>query len=518
MFPSTSEFPISNLPPTIREAVRAVHDITKAPISLIVSSALGASATACQGLADVQRPSIPGTIPISLNFLIIADSGERKSAVDAFFFAPIHVFEKAKRADYEQRRRAYALDRKIQQAKEHGLKRRIACTVAQGQSTEGLERELRALCDKSTLEPSQKRIALSDITPAALAAELAKNPCTAVLHSNEAADVLRRCAIGNLAFLNRAWDGQNIEIDRRDTKQSLVVEGARLSTVLAIQAEIFNLACEGSDSNLRGSGYLARALITHPPSTAGSREIDIHGDASSLPIGVLNFQNFVTNLLGRSFDRHAQEAPRSVMKFTSQAKRRWGVFFNFIEVNLGADGGLLAVKDFSAKAAEHVTRIAAIFEIFTSDSHEISMKSTEDAIAVVSWYLREFDNILGGGVSHRRIERNANALLAWIRKKSASHFGEAIFQRRKIMQFGPRGTRNAEDLDQSLDYLVERGYLCYTDLERKGVVLIRPAHSSWIGFHVGNSVGNGFPFGGERGLLPGDCAGVMTTHPYKSPI
>ena len=75
--PITDNYPAQYLPPLILDAVNDVRRLTQASTPLIAASALCAMATACQGLADVKRPGLPGVTPISLYFLTLADSGER---------------------------------------------------------------------------------------------------------------------------------------------------------------------------------------------------------------------------------------------------------------------------------------------------------------------------------------------------------------------------------------------------------------------------------------------------------
>ncbi len=74
------EFPLSSLPPLIRDAVIEAQQITQAPLGLVAASALGAVSLVCQNLIDVCRlNTLRG--PVSLFFLTLAESGERKTAV-----------------------------------------------------------------------------------------------------------------------------------------------------------------------------------------------------------------------------------------------------------------------------------------------------------------------------------------------------------------------------------------------------------------------------------------------------
>ncbi|MDA3876378.1 MAG: DUF3987 domain-containing protein, partial [Halothiobacillus sp.] len=85
-------FPVHSLPPLLRDAVIEVQKNSQAPSALVVASALSAISLACQGAVNVLRP---GDLlsPTSLYLLTIAESGERKTSVDAYFTKPIRDFE-----------------------------------------------------------------------------------------------------------------------------------------------------------------------------------------------------------------------------------------------------------------------------------------------------------------------------------------------------------------------------------------------------------------------------------------
>jgi putative DNA primase/helicase len=86
------QFPMDALPLSIRTAVEEVHGFVKAPIPLVVSSALATVSIAVQSYVDVQRvEGLSG--PVSLFLLSIADSGERKSTCDKLFTGAIRKYE-----------------------------------------------------------------------------------------------------------------------------------------------------------------------------------------------------------------------------------------------------------------------------------------------------------------------------------------------------------------------------------------------------------------------------------------
>ncbi|STF43313.1 CP4-57 prophage protein [Escherichia coli] len=66
--------------------------LRQAPLGLVAASALGAVSLVCQNLIDVCRlNTLRG--PVSLFFLTLAESGERKTAVDKLLMKPLYQQE-----------------------------------------------------------------------------------------------------------------------------------------------------------------------------------------------------------------------------------------------------------------------------------------------------------------------------------------------------------------------------------------------------------------------------------------
>ena len=85
-------YPVQCFPSIIRDAITAYHQYGKQPISLIACSALSSISLSCQSLANVARDRLLVS-PVSLFFLLIAESGERKSSVDRAFSQAIRQWE-----------------------------------------------------------------------------------------------------------------------------------------------------------------------------------------------------------------------------------------------------------------------------------------------------------------------------------------------------------------------------------------------------------------------------------------
>lgn len=135
----SESYPLDALPDTILAAVKEVHNFTKAPIPLIVSSALGALSLSVQAYIDAQRAenlSDPG----GLFLLTIADSGERKSTCDNFFMQSIREYEVKKQEELEPSKQQFNANLEAWKSKHDGIKDQI-----------------RALAKKVT-QPTNKRI------------------------------------------------------------------------------------------------------------------------------------------------------------------------------------------------------------------------------------------------------------------------------------------------------------------------------------------------------------------------
>ncbi|MGF6214339.1 YfjI family protein [Comamonas sp. 4034] len=509
--PVTDNYPAHHLPPLILDAVNDVRRLTQASTPLIAASALCAMATACQGLADVKRPGLSGRTPLSLYFLTLADSGERKTAADGFFFEPIRRLEKTMRQQYAEGYANFESDKKIWLAKIRGLERRLEKESKAGRDSTATEGELGQLMQAAPLLPARMRFMLSDVTQAALYSELSLNPCTAVLHSNEAADLIKGRTMSNLPVFNRAWDGQTLDMDRKDPADSQWVEGARLSSGLAVQPHVLEFLCGKGGNYAREVGYLARTLVAFPKSTAGQRFVDGSDNSDSLPSGILTFQSQVHRLLLKAVERHRDGEARRVLTFEPQAAHCWVAFFNHIESQLAPHFGRLSpIKDFAAKAAEHAARMAAIFEMAQGDAQTISEDSVQRALAIIEWYLWEFDRLFAKSPEEKSIEKHAEKILVWMRSKSPlTGFGaRRTFTRREIQQSGPR-PRDPESVSLVLQYLLTQGHIQLVFGSDKEFQLSNTNHSS----SNLESVNYSKEFTENRGLLSSDTTAIVKHSP-----
>ncbi|MDD5272004.1 MAG: DUF3987 domain-containing protein, partial [Methylovulum sp.] len=98
-------FPLDALGDKLGAAVKEVQAAVKAPLALVAQAFLAGAAVAVQGVANIELHGKP--TPLSEFFLSIAESGERKSAVDGIAKAPHTAWQREAHSNYQSDLKAY---------------------------------------------------------------------------------------------------------------------------------------------------------------------------------------------------------------------------------------------------------------------------------------------------------------------------------------------------------------------------------------------------------------------------
>ena len=230
------------------------------------ASLLAAASLAVQGLADVHHD---GRVhPLSLWFLTVAESGERKSAVDAEAMRPARDYEKRLAADY-----AAACDAHSIELEQWSAKKDLAKSDARKAKGAGLSDALRDL-GPEPLPPLRQVVIAADFTAEGLAKLLAAGRPSLGAFTDEAALVFgghgmtKETVTRTAGTLCKLWDSGTLDRIRAGDGP-VKLWGRRLALHLMAQPIIAERAL--SDVVLAGQGFLARALLAWPESTAGSR-------------------------------------------------------------------------------------------------------------------------------------------------------------------------------------------------------------------------------------------------------
>lgn len=464
----TSLFPVMSLPKRIHQAIFEVWEETKAPLPLIVTSALSALSVVCQHLFDTSRPN--GMIsPCSLFFITIADSGERKTSSDKFFTRPIRDFEKKRLEENSQRQAEYTTSLDIWKAKEVGLKRIIQRMVSKNEKCEEAEQQLRQHHENMPEKPLTMRMLFDDVSPTAIISSLHDQWPSAGILSDEAGKLFNSKTFDNIGLYNKLWDGDAISLDRHRTTDSYTVTNGRLTISLMSQQKTFRDFL-GKQGNLaRDNGFLARCLTCWPQSTQGTRQIqaDTATNNNRSKPALDEFNRVINVLLNQSWHRHQSDQPRKVVAMSSEAARAWNHYYNHIESSIGPIGIYADVRDGASKAAENIARLACLFQAFEScesrDEWEISEAMVNSAHVLCMWYMDNFKRIFGQQSILSEDAQNANELWAWLNTKWTQN-GMQPISKNQIRQFGPWKIRNKNRLDIALEILQARGQILVQQL------------------------------------------------------
>ena len=458
-----SQFPIEVFPNKIKNAIREVFCLNKAPVPLIASSALSALSMACQHLFDVVRP---GGIksPCSLFFITIAESGERKTSSDKFFTRPIRDFEASNIEKNKEINSNYAIDMKIWRLREAALKKKVASFTEDSEESQEAEQHLREHYKAQPEKPSAIRMLFDDVSPTAIISSMHDQWPSVGIISDEAGKIFSSKTFENIGLYNKLWDGDSISLDRHRTANSYAVTDGRLTVSLMAQQKTFLDFLKKQGNLARDNGFLARCLISWPVSTQGRRHIQASTVPDQhMPMNALQeFQRVIAVLLDRAWQNHQTGKPRRSISMSENTVLAWNHYYNKIENGLGAQGRYADVRDGASKMAENIARLACLFQAFDScesaEDWQISDRNVNAAEMICLWYMDNFKNIFGPADVLSEESKNASDLHAWL-ESTWQRFNNSPIKKNHILQFGPPKLRKKSKLDIALNNLAERRVL-----------------------------------------------------------
>lgn len=450
-------YPIDALPAKVRAAVMEVADFVKAPVPLVAASALSAISLATQAHVDVQRAEkLNG--PSALFMLAIADSGERKSTCDGFFTRAIRDYETREQEAAKSQQAEYRSQFGIWEAKRSGLKEKIKSLAKEGKSSVSQERELHDLELAEPKPPRVPRLIYGDTTPEALTHSLAMQWPSGGIISSEAGTVFGGHGMGsdsvmrNLAALNQLWDGATIPVSRRSS-ESFTMRGTRLTMALQIQETTVRSFLSNTKGLARGTGFLARFLLSWPASTQGTRNFT---DAPPHWPSLSAFNERLTSILSRPvpIDEDGALTP-AILTLAPEAKDAWVKFHDAIESMLASGGELHDVRDVASKTADNAARLAALFHTFAGNVGPIDLESMESGTSIAAWHLSEARRFLGELALPTDLVNQAR-LEAWLVNYCKSQNTDKV-STREAQQYGPSGLREKVAITNAVHELSELG-------------------------------------------------------------
>jgi hypothetical protein len=461
---AATPYPVDALSPVMCAAVEGYQAYGQQPMALVANAALASASLASQGLVNVRRDqNLVG--PISLNLMVIAESGERKTAADERMTRAVRQWEEAKREQLADDVNASRAKREAWKAERDGVMNKIKSASGGGvekqQDVEDLKNRLIELEKSPPAMIYAPRLFTEDNTPEAMAKGLSEGWPSSSLWSDEGGLVVgshgltENSAMRYFGLLNRMWDGGRYE-RQRATTESFVIKGRRLTANLMMQGLVLSQLLEAGGGAGRGTGFLARFLIAWPSSTMGTR-LYREGDLDSYALANFDARlhevlDYPLPTIGDNMELEPAELPLSI-----DARNSWVRYHNDVERELGRGGEYFDTKDVAAKSAENAARLAGVMHVMENGPHgEISDQTFTNAACLAAWYLREGQRVLGSyhvptGVT------DAQELLAWMQRQPGG-----IIKHADIARYCPgrlRGRENRQAREEALRLLLETHHI-----------------------------------------------------------
>jgi hypothetical protein len=431
--------------------VREIQTKVQAPDALISMAVLTAVSLACQGLVDVQLPT--GQIrPVSLYFLNIAESGERKSAVDGIVSAPIYAHDEARAVKYEEDLSQYMCEMRVWRTTEQVLQDKLKKAVYKEERIDEIKGRLEAHEKHKPIKPRLRQLVRQDMSERALIDVLEGDSESIALMADEGEVVINGSAMATFSVHNRTWDGARTLTLDRGGDVHIVARNPRATISVMVQPAVLKKYLRRHGDLARGSGFWARVLVGSPTSTQGFRFVYWYNEHWTYLPG---FHDRIKALL-EEYDRRRAEGPieRKVLGFSPEAVARWIQLTNQVEALLQPFGYLNDIKDFASKAMEITGRIAALLHFFTKQQGPISLEALQRAFEILGWHIDEFKRLFGHHVGVPQVQSDAKVLVSYLH----THFyqsGILTAPRNAVLRNGP--IRPVARFNEVLDYLVACG-------------------------------------------------------------
>lgn len=468
------QFPVDALPPDLYELALELQRNTKAPWELIVSSLLSSISLACQGSANVRVPNgISPPSPISIYLAALIESGGGKTTLDKIVSKPFAEFE-VKQAEFlKQQRTKYKSDMIAWNIKTKAIMKAIEKAAYPNQEAEDQSPEESAdwpasrryvdrlrtqLTEHLAQEPPRPRnvkIMYNNTSPAAILRSLYENWPSASLSSDEAGGIFNGQALGDLAMINKLWEGGTIHVERIDS-DSFVLRNARLTLALMVQPKIFRKYLDRRGEEARAIGLFARCFICCPISSIGTRFI---GHVPPVWQHLPKFHARISELLEQNFlELEAPEFTRPTLEFSSDAKQLWINAFNDVESCLYPGRYFSDISDYGAKFGENLARLAALFHFFGGETGEISYETTNRALAICRWYMEEFKRLFSLVPDVPIEQSDASQIELWMVKELQNNRcywlnGIPYVRKNDLRQGGPNAIREKGRLNNALQFM-----------------------------------------------------------------
>jgi hypothetical protein len=418
----------------------------QSPSALCGQSLLAASTLAAQGHVDV---SVDGRqSPVSLFFVTVGASGERKSSTDSQALAPHDRRERELIERFIQDHQDYKINHECWRQERDKINRNKRLTkLERGRELEGIGIEPR--------EPMLPVLKPQEPTYQGLVKSLDGGWPSMGVFSDEGSQFLGGYSMSKenqqatIAGYSKLWDKG--EFDRvRAGEGSSKGYGKRVSMHLMVQP-VFVGQLFGSEV-LVGQGFMSRVLPSFPASNIGNRlhkSVDIKAHSAYQRYTALMSKLLETDMRMESGARN--ELKPRVLELSATAYAEYVQFHDAIEMLQREGECYSSIRGFASKAAENALRLAGVLAAVDDiECNEIGIDCFRRAVALMDYYLGETQRL----ASASAVDANlllAEKVLEWARARSR------LFPLSHLYQCGPNAIRSKQRAAQIMAILEGHG-------------------------------------------------------------
>lgn len=368
-------FPVKSLPWPLGEWVTAVSQNTETPTDMAAVCALAVLSCTVQG-KFVVSPKNHYSEPLNLYFLIVANSGERKSAIVRLMTQPIYQYERK-----ENERRRTLMEN--EQVKLNSLKKQVETLERDGKN----EKASKIRVQYRSIEQNQTkplRLIADDTTPEAMTSLLANNNGMLSIITTEGGifDTLagRYSNTISIDTVLKAYSGDPIRVDRKG-REGEVINNPTLTMLLSAQDNV--LAEIMKNEAFKSRGLTARILYSRPKSKMGTRHFVTPDIPPDLEIA---YQQLVGKLLEIPYPTNGI---LPIINLSPSAQKEVIRFHDWLEPKLVDE--LEYMESWGAKLLGNMLRIAGMLHCAKNSNAPsetaLSSETVQQAIAISKYFL-----------------------------------------------------------------------------------------------------------------------------------
>lgn len=377
-------FPLECFPGVLRQMAQEIHRVTKTPIELCGAAVLSAASIATRNTVKVYEKADLSHF-LCFFFMIIAESGERKSSVTKKALEPIYSQQEEDEKKYNSDYMIYeAFEKTAREEEKQLLKTEL-------NSDEKVEKLTLIKKELNSRKPAPYRYITDDFTVSVLSRMMAETGGSFAIVTFEGGNVLDYIrgkghgtdgSLNDSLLLKATW-GDPISRDRIGKNaegEHLFIKDPACHVAIIVQHD----RCREflADPRLRGSGVIARILPITCTTTIGTRFEE--ENEPSYDDDIVKVYDECIQSIYKS-DEHIE------IHFSNEAALARRCYFNEVEREMGKGSSLEDLRDVGSKSPTQVTRIAALFELYKNKSKSngilISEKTWYEAEAVGRWML-----------------------------------------------------------------------------------------------------------------------------------